>query len=142
PQRWAMPTPREDAIMSSYTTYEDDATLTAYALGELEGEEAAEVEARLANDPEARMYVDQLRATAGTLTAAFKAEGASPAMAIEHAHRSRRGRWVVALAAAATFAAVGVTTYLVMEQTDDRRRLALGDEAAVDSQPMATSEPA
>lgn len=54
----------------------DEVKLTAYALGELDPAEAAEVEARLANDPAARQQVDQTRRLAGILTRELKAEAA------------------------------------------------------------------
>ena len=46
----------------------DDPRLTAYALGELEGEERAGVEAWLANHPEARRTVDEVRSAAWVLS--------------------------------------------------------------------------
>ena len=45
----------------------DDPKLTAYALGELEGKERAEVETFLANNAEARQWVDEVRKTATQL---------------------------------------------------------------------------
>jgi Ca-activated chloride channel family protein len=45
----------------------DDARLSAYALGELDESERASVEQLLASDPEARKFVDELRATAQAL---------------------------------------------------------------------------
>jgi hypothetical protein len=47
---------------------DDDALLTAYALGELSPEEAAAVERRLASDPEAARAVDAARAVASALS--------------------------------------------------------------------------
>ncbi len=58
----------------------DDPRLTAYALGELEGEERAEVEAALAHDAEARATVTGVRAMAGHMSAALADE---PALAVE-----------------------------------------------------------
>ncbi len=52
----------------------DDPRLTAYALGELEGEELAQVVSAVAADPLLRSAVDEIRATASQLTAALKAE--------------------------------------------------------------------
>jgi anti-sigma factor RsiW len=45
--------------------------LTAYALGELNGESRATVEAMLAGSADARREVEEIRATAGRLRAAF-----------------------------------------------------------------------
>jgi hypothetical protein len=52
----------------------NDPQLTAYALGELEGEECAAVEAALQTDAAARAAVDEIRATARQLEAALAAE--------------------------------------------------------------------
>jgi Ca-activated chloride channel homolog len=51
-----------------------DPKLTAYALGELQGQERAEIEAALRDDPEARAIVEQTRALAGQLTEALAHE--------------------------------------------------------------------
>jgi Ca-activated chloride channel family protein len=51
----------------------DDPRLTAYALGELDGAEKAEVEQRLANDAEARQLVSETRALAAQLTSELSA---------------------------------------------------------------------
>ena len=55
----------------------DDPRLTAFALGELEGEELAAVEAALRDDPAARAAVDEIRATARQLEAALVTEAAA-----------------------------------------------------------------
>jgi len=52
----------------------NDPQLTAYALGELEGDERAAVEAALQTDAAARAAVDEIRATARQLEAALAAE--------------------------------------------------------------------
>src|SRR5204862_417483 len=52
----------------------DDPKLTAYALGELEGEEEARVEAEVASSPEAERIVDETRELAQALKAEFAAE--------------------------------------------------------------------
>ncbi|HWZ95881.1 MAG TPA: von Willebrand factor type A domain-containing protein [Opitutaceae bacterium] len=52
----------------------DDPRLTAYALGELEGDERMAVEAVLKTDAAARAAVDEIRATARQLEAALAAE--------------------------------------------------------------------
>ncbi|HTB79885.1 MAG TPA: von Willebrand factor type A domain-containing protein [Opitutaceae bacterium] len=54
----------------------DDPRLTAYALGELEGGERAAVEAALQTDAAVRATVENIRATAQQLEAAFAAEPA------------------------------------------------------------------
>ena len=58
----------------------DDPRLTAYALGELEGEEHAAIETALRDNAEARATVEAVRAMAGQMTAALVDE---PAMAVE-----------------------------------------------------------
>ena len=52
----------------------DDQRLTAYALGELEGDERAAVEAALRDDPTARATVENIRAMGAQLTAALASE--------------------------------------------------------------------
>lgn len=52
----------------------DDPQLTAYALGELDGEERAAIEAALINNPDAQAAVAQIRALAGELEGAFASE--------------------------------------------------------------------
>ena len=94
----------------------DDPRLTAYALGELEGGEAAQVAAAVAADPSLQTVVEEIRATAGRLTDALEAEPLpKPARPVhlEPYHTVRPARvfrfpyWkVAALAAAACFAVV------------------------------------
>lgn len=57
----------------------EDPRLTAYALGELEGEERTEIEARLAHDAQARATVAAVQALAGEMSAALAAEPAPEA---------------------------------------------------------------
>ncbi len=52
----------------------DDPRITAYALGELEGDERAAVEQALRQNPALRMTVDEIRATAAQLEAALADE--------------------------------------------------------------------
>jgi hypothetical protein len=58
----------------------DDPLLTAYALGELEGEELREIEALVARDPAAARHVESIRAAASGFGEAFEREPA-PAVA-------------------------------------------------------------
>lgn len=91
----------------------DDPRLTAYALGELEGEELAQVVASVAADPSLLAAVDEIRATASKLTAALNAEPLPAPVRpvhLEPYHTVRPARmfpfpyWVTAgLAAAACF---------------------------------------
>jgi secreted protein with Ig-like and vWFA domain len=57
----------------------DDPKLTAYALGELTGDERAAVEAALRHDPRLRAAVDEIRAIAAQLEAALVDEAILPA---------------------------------------------------------------
>ena len=94
----------------------DDPRLTAFALDELEGGERAQIEAAVAADPSLQAAVDDIRATAGQLTIALKAEPLPEprrSVHIEPYHTVRPPRmfrfpyWAVAgLAAAACFAVV------------------------------------
>jgi Ca-activated chloride channel family protein len=52
----------------------DDPRLTAYALGELDGAERADVEALLSRDEDARRAVDEIRVTAALVTAELKGD--------------------------------------------------------------------
>ena len=60
----------------------DDPRLTAFALGELEGEDLAAVEAALRDDPAARAAVAEIQATAAQLEAALGAEPMVPPAAV------------------------------------------------------------
>src|SRR5437764_1288632 len=60
--------------MNELSLTPDDPKLTAYALGELEGEKRVEVEAMLRLNPALRAAVDEIRATAAQLETALAAE--------------------------------------------------------------------
>ena len=62
--------------MNENTILPDDPKLTAYALGELEGEERAMVEAAVRGDPALRSAVDATRAMARSIETALAAEAA------------------------------------------------------------------
>lgn len=98
----------------------DDPLLTAYALGELEGEELSRVARRVAADPAARGWVEEVRQTVDALDCGLSAPGEThldvarrqavlvAAMQAERrrARRSRRTWWRVA--AAVLLAAAGL----------------------------------
>ena len=67
-------------------TNENDPILTAYALGELDASEQAEVEAYLANSPEARAAVAEIRQTAELLVGELQRE---PADGLDEAAREK-----------------------------------------------------
>ncbi|MGH7214062.1 MAG: hypothetical protein ACREIT_04805, partial [Tepidisphaeraceae bacterium] len=66
----------------------EDPELTAYALGELEGEAWAAAEQRVATDPTARKYVEEVRAAARVMTDSLGDEVQS-APALEQNNRER-----------------------------------------------------
>ncbi len=68
-------TPNDDA--PSGNPYEDDARLTAYALGELDGSDRAEVEALMERDPAARAAVEAITGFAHALSGELAGELAS-----------------------------------------------------------------
>ncbi len=100
--------------------WSDDARLTAYALGELEGAELSALLAEIEGDAQAAEIVTELRALGGTLEAEFEAEAQSEGpleltgtqrtaitqKAAKNPQRSFRMRPVEWLAIAATLAAV------------------------------------
>jgi hypothetical protein len=99
--------------LNAFRLDSDDPRLTAFALGELEGDELAVVAAAVAADPSLQAAVDEIRATAGQLEEALKTEmlpaPVRPAH-LEPYHTVRPARmfsfpyWAVAgLAAAACF---------------------------------------
>src|SRR4051794_3929870 len=61
----------------------DDPRLTAYALGELDASERAAIEVLLAESPESRRFVEDIRTTAQLLTDQLHQEP-SPGLASEH----------------------------------------------------------
>jgi hypothetical protein len=91
----------------------NDPQLTAYALGELEGDECAAIEAVLKTDAAARAAVDEIRATVRQLEAALASEPEVilPPLKARHVEPYATARklvhfpyWVVAGLAAACFA--------------------------------------
>lgn len=87
----------------------DDPKLTAYALGELDAQERAEIERRLADDPVARRQVEETMAFAVRLGGALRAEEA-PELRAEHLRAIRaaasKERKVIAFPAWLTRAAL------------------------------------
>lgn len=99
----------------------NDPKLTAYALGELDEKERAEIEAQLAQSKELRHAVDEIRDTADLLTAelvgepsislsadqraAIETQAAKPSVQAVR-NRARRAGWVTPVCAGASIAAV------------------------------------
>ena len=107
----------------------DDARLSAYALGELDESERASVEALLASNAEARVFVEELRATAAELGRELANEKLPELTADQRAKLEKRAvvpaasvkcnRFVTlryASAAAITLAFVGSVTWMVHEK--------------------------
>ena len=104
--------------MNDTTQFSDDPRLTAYALGELDATERAEVEALIAANPAARSVVEEIRATAAQLESALAHESAAetvPAVRDPYARdksprvlRFPQVYYVIGGLAAACFAVVAV----------------------------------
>ena len=108
--------------MSEPNDIHDDWRLTAYALGELEGAERADVEARLAGDEGARREVEAIRSAASALAAQIQ-EAGSPVLTGEQraaviaraqreapVFRLRRSHWITAAVSMAAGAAIVAAT--------------------------------
>lgn len=104
----------------------DDPRLTAYALGELTGEEAQEITRAVENDPTLLAEVEAIRGCAAQLTAAFHAESLpqklseaaeTNAVRIPAIRTRSRRRWMAAsgLAVAASFVVVVGLLFLAPE---------------------------
>lgn len=68
----------------------DDPRLTAYALGELNGDERAAVEAAVRKDPALRAVVAEIRAVAGEMESSLAAEAAAQPLELEPVRPARR----------------------------------------------------
>ncbi|MFA5057835.1 MAG: von Willebrand factor type A domain-containing protein [Opitutaceae bacterium] len=110
----------------------DDPRLTAYALGELEDDERVRIEAAVAADPALQAAVQEIRATAGRLSAALEAEPLpqpEPRVHHEAYHTVRPARvfrfpyWgMAALAAAACLTLVFILRELPVASKEARQR--------------------
>jgi Ca-activated chloride channel family protein len=126
--------------MNDPKIFSDDPRLTAYALGELAGDERAQVAAAVAADPALQAAVEEIRATAVRLTAALAAEPLpeSAPVILESYHPVRPSRifrfpyWTVAaLAAAACFAVIIALRELPLaEQAAKQKATALAGQTA------------
>ena len=117
-----------------------DPRLTAYALGELDGSERAEIEALLAENAPARQFVAEIRDTAQLLTDQFRSE-TSPGLAAEHHQAIEVGlrpkptprslpRWIPLAAAACLLGGVTIAAWLASRSTEARVGLAMKTPAA------------
>ncbi len=79
----------------------DDAKVTGFALGDLEGEERAEVERAVAQDPELAARVEAIRQATEAMTRGFAAQPLPvPPVRAPRPRPSRWGWWVAAMTAA------------------------------------------
>jgi Ca-activated chloride channel family protein len=119
----------------------DDPRLTAYALGELEGDERAAVEAALQTDAAARAAVDEIRATARQLEAALASEPEIilPPLKAKHVAPYATARklvhfpyWAVAGLAAACFAVVLVLHEQTVVRVEEQRAAIMAEQEKAD----------
>ena len=119
----------------------DDPKLTAYALGELEGEEQAAIEAAVNADPVLRAAAEEIRALAGRLTAALAAEpvvAAAPAVRRVAPKEKAKSKllkfpqlyFVIGGLAAACFAVVFSQRQAEFEAKDKMRMQARAEQAS------------
>ncbi len=140
--------------MNETNQFEDDPKLTAYALGELEGDERAAVDAWVRSDAQARAAVEEIRAAAAAVEKALsgeaaREEGREAAKASDPYRAVKRGRvlrfpqvyYVIGGLAAACFAMV-VALQAPYDQAKDTERKVYR-EVSVDSIAVALpqSEP-
>src|SRR5688572_9382386 len=131
----------------------DDPKLTAYALGQLDEADHAEVEAQLANDPAARAVVEQTRTAADRLQLALASEqlielAATNAVADQQriaGNRARRAvfyRWAFAAVSACMIVALGVSLLLPSlnraRETASSQQLASYTDNTASNQPTGT----
>jgi len=116
------------------TQEHDDQQLTAYALGELSDKERAEVEKRLATDPEAQQAVAEVREVARVLGDELKGEAAPKLTAAQRhdvetrARQSHRGPLILRIGrrlsvAAALLVVCGVFVYTLLPSLIRSREL-------------------
>ena len=124
----------------------DDPRLTAYALGELEPEEHAAVEAAIKADPAAQAAVEQIRALSGELSAALAMEplpmvaGSSKKTDTPPAHEAYQSRkvirfpyFIIAGLAAACFAMM----FVHQQREAEKAQVQLADARASQQKLMA-----
>jgi hypothetical protein len=125
----------------------NDPRLTAYALGELNGEERLAVEAAVAASPDARREVQRIREVAALLGAEFAKEPLASLTQLQRiaidseTHRLRRQRasgvpWVRMIAAAGLLLAIGGYFFWPKERNPQ-----LAQQPAKPAAPSSVSEP-
>lgn len=98
----------------------DDPRLTAFALGEMDDAECAAFERQLALEPEARAWVEEIRATVAALEPALAAEPAPAATAAGRGRSAPVLRFPQAYFAAAGLAAACFGVYFVVHELRTR----------------------
>jgi Ca-activated chloride channel family protein len=137
----------------------DDPKLTAYALGELNPAERAEIEAALKDSPECRQVVEEIRQLCGTLSKELKAE---PCPVLDEEQRAavmdagakvlpgpepenviafpRRNVFLVAAALAACLAMTAIIQHMGVSKKDEVRQMARNEKvheiAAAPAEPV------
>lgn len=117
-----------------------DPRLTAFALGELDVAEHAEIEASLAESAEARRFVEEIRATAEILTAELRKES-SPGLSAKHYQAIEaslrpaprawgRPRWLALAAAACLLFAGTLAVWYVRPRVKRPLQVAFFEKAA------------
>ncbi len=109
----------------------DDARLTAFALGELQGEEHAMVAALVERDADARRFVEEVRGQADALRMGFASEDARPAKRNSIRQVSRRAILITVAAVGLAFAGVALLTDRQREESTSNARSLLGRAAPV-----------
>ena len=123
----------------------DDPRLTAYALGELDGVDYAEIDAAVRGDPALQTAVAEIRALAGELTGVLGREPAAAEPAVDPYRRKvvRFPYYIVSGLAAACFAVVAVLQQDAPTEPERRTfELNLASEAAPTPAPADTAEAA
>ncbi len=129
----------------------NDPQLTAYALGELHGQEAEEMKNRIDKDPEARKYVEDIQATAKLLseelskepTDSLAPESRSKLLRAEPKKWFRQPQWVAGLSALATAGlalVVGLKLYQPAPVAESVQQLQVAQPVAVENKPEATAD--
>lgn len=157
-----------DPIVNDNEMNEDmdntQALLTAYALGELEGDDLAKAEALIASDPAAKAEVAEIRRVGKQLEEALAVEGAGATAGLKpeqvqaiHARAKQAPEtqeavvarlvrpwvwWTAGSAAAAMFAVVLVLPSLSEERQAERARISSSDVALVEPRGKEVSDPA
>jgi Ca-activated chloride channel homolog len=126
----------------------NDPQLTAYALGELHGQEAEQMKQRISKDPEAQKYVEDIQATAKFVSEELAKEtvdGLEPGKRAELLRAEpkkkwfQRTQWIAGLSVMATASLAVVVSLKVYKASDSEQPQALTNVQQVTQ--MAAAEP-